>query len=532
MSQQNAVDSLLIRLGMAEVIPTFQALGLDRIISLRKMSESALRDAVPDDAKRKLLIESITSRGNLQRRPEAPSGQQHPPRTADAEMARGGYEEGRGGFAPRGGRGGRGGGRGGRGGRGAGGEMQDGDDVSRACRHYFSKEGCKYGENCRYSHDENDRNRAPEMPAGSGMAQRTVDKPPPPNYKFSIEVEVPTERIKFLLGGQGNTIKVINEQCGTYNVRFDHIDEKQETFTIRLLGPNDESVNKAKDMLLLSSGVKREEDKKDRFQYAVNELDANTRAVRLFAACNVKNKDTPRHLSDTILRNVVSTFVFARPQEVRHFYMNTSSADKDKLEMVSKIVSQLSGVQAIVFCDQKRVEKMCKGADFIARHFNGVEPQYLYRELSKEERLTALEKFKNGVVNENGVKQRLLVTNEDYAKLARKTVIPYVNLVISFSVPRTEEYYVLQSKVVGRSGTIGASFLCVNTYEEAAFRELEKNIQFERFEEEDHFRATAFELSYDTVENPLTPEDADPPADWREHLNDKKPRQKTTKNHQ
>ena len=211
--------------------------------------------------------------------------------------------------------------------------------------------------------------------------------------------------------------------------------------------------------------------------------------------------------------------------------MYTSSSDKDKLEMVSKIVSQLSGVQAILFCDQKRVEEMCKGSQRIARHFNGVEPQFVYRQLSKEERLTALEKFKKGVANEKGVKQRLLVTNEDYAKLARKTVIPYVNLVINFSVPRTEEYYVLQSQVAGRHGTIGASFLCVSSHEETAFRELETNIQFERFEEEDHFRATAMELSYDTETNPLTPEDADPPADWREHLNDKKPRQNFGRRH-
>ncbi|KPI85158.1 hypothetical protein ABL78_5783 [Leptomonas seymouri] len=526
-SQQNAVDALLMRLGMPEEIPTFQALGVDRIVTLRKMSEEALREAVPDDAKRQLLFESITSRGHLQaRRAGQPSGQPHPPRSADAEFSRGGYEEGRGGFAPRGGRGGRGGGRGGRGGRGAGGDVQDGDSAARVCRHFYSKEGCKYGDKCRYSHDPDDHDHGQEAPLGSGMAQRTVDKPaPPPNYKCSVEVEIPTESIKYLLGSQGINIKYINETCGTYNERFEHVDEKNETFKLRLLGSSEEAVNKAKEMVLLSVGAKREEEKKDRFQYAVNELDANTQAARLFVACNVKNKDTPRYLSESILRNVISSFHFVRPQEVRHFYMYTSSNDKDKLEMVSKIVSQLSGVQAILFCNQKRAGEMCKGSQRIARHFNSVEPQFVYRQLSKEERMTALEKFKTGVVNENGVKQRLLVTNEDYAKLARKITIPYVNLVINFSVPYTEEYYVLQSQVAGRHGTIGASFLCVSSYEEAAFRELEKNIHFERFEDEDHFRATAVELSYDTEANPLTPEDADPPADWREHLNDKKPRQ-------
>ncbi|KAG5475366.1 hypothetical protein LSCM1_03479 [Leishmania martiniquensis] len=526
MSQQNAVEALLARLQMGDAIPAFQAMGVDRIVTLRKMSEEALRQAVPDTEQRQALMDAIESRGHLQsRRAGPPSSQPHLPRTADADFGRGGNDDSRGGYAPRADRGDRGlrGMRSGRGG-GRGSGMPNGDDAARLCRHVFTSEGCKYGDKCRYSHDENDRRRAQELPTGVGMAQRSLERPPA-NFKFTIEVEIPTERIKYLLGSQGNNMKYINETCGTYNERFDHVDEKEETFTIRLLGGSEEAVSKAKEMLLLSAGVKREEEKKDRFQYAVNELDANTHAARLFAACNTKNKNTTRHLSDAIVRNVVSSFNFVRPQEVRHFYMYTSSSDKDKLEMVSKIVSQLKGVQAILFCDQKRVEEMCKGSQRIARHFNGVEPQFVFRQLSKEERMMALERFKKGVTNENGVHQRLLVTSEDYAKLARKTIIPYVNLVINFSVPRAEEFYVLQSQVSGRQGTIGASFLCVSNYEESLFRELEKNIHFERFEDEEHFRETAVELSYDTEAHPLTPEDADPPADWREHLHDKKPRQ-------
>ncbi|KAG5501483.1 hypothetical protein JKF63_03312 [Porcisia hertigi] len=519
MSQQNAVESLLVRLQMGDTIPAFQAMGVDRIVSLRKLSEEALRQAVPDAEQRRALMDAIESRGHLQSRRAAPlAGQPHPPRNADSDHARSGNDDGHGSYAPRGDRGGRAGVRGG----GRGTATPNEEDTIRVCRHAFTAEGCKYGDKCRYSHSESDRRRAQAAPAGSGMAQRSVERPPP-NFKFSVEVEVPTERIKFLLGSQGNNMRFINETCGTYNERFDHVDENEGTFTIRLLGSSEEAVNKAKELLLLSAGVTREVEKKDRFQYAVNELDANIHAARLLAACNTKNRDTPRHLSDSILRNIVSTFTFVRPQEVRHYYMYTSTSDKDKLEMVSKVVSQLKGVQAILFCDQKRVEEMCKGSQRIARHFNGVEPQFVYRRLSKAERLTALEKFKKGVENENGVRQRLLVTNEDYAKLARKTIIPYVNLVINFSVPRAE-YYVLQSKVAGRQGTIGASFLCVSNFEEGLFRELEKNIHFERFEDEEHFRTTAVELSYDTNETPLTPEDADPPADWRDHLNDAKPR--------
>lgn len=546
--RQNAVEALLMRLELSETIPIFRSMGVDRIVGLRKLSEADLRQAIPNDAKRNALLEVINSRGNIQprRAPQVSSGIPNPPRSADADMPRwgmGGFEDsnnnnnrggrggggqqrgGGGGGAPRGGGGG-GRGRGGQrgGGMGGGGFSNmggPGDEPMRPCRHYFSNEGCRFGDECRYSHDEIHRERMAET-SEENNARANEDLAA--RHEFVEECDIPTDRIRFLLGVNGVKMRSINEQCGTFNERFTHIDEDKEIFKMKLYGDSRESVQKAKDMVLIAVGVRKEEEKRNRFQYTVNELDANTHAVRLLAACNTKNAGTTRHLSDVILRSVISSFRFVKPQQVRHFYKNTGNSDKDKLEVVSKIVSQLKGVQAILFCEHKRVEEMCKGAQRIARYFNGVEPKFVYRSLTKEARMEALEEFKQGVENENGVKQRLLVTNEDYAKLARKTVIPYVNLVINFALPRSEEFYVLQSLVAGRQGTVGASFLCVSSFDEVAFRDLSKNIEFQEFTTEESFRSTAMELSYDTHAEPLTPENAEPLPDWREHLNDKKPK--------
>ncbi|EPY30553.1 hypothetical protein STCU_04009 [Strigomonas culicis] len=183
-----------------------------------------------------------------------------------------------------------------------------------------------------------------------------------------------------------------------------------------------------------------------------------------------------------------------------------------------------------MFCQSdKRVADMVGGKERVGRFFGGVTPAFLHRGLNKEERMQLLEDFKNGKPNANGVRERLLVTSEDYAKLAQKNVMPYVNLIINFSVPRTEEFYVLQSMVAGRHGTVGASFLIVNdkqdefAIETDYLKKIERDVDFTVYTKEEDFSETAQCMTYDTVTEPLTLPTAYPPADWREHLNDAKP---------
>lgn len=97
------------------------------------------------------------------------------------------------------------------------------------------------------------------------------------------------------------------------------------------------------------------------------------------------------------------------------------------------------------------------------------------------------------------------------------------------SMPRSEQFYVLQSLVTGRQGTPGASFLCVgHPNDDDFFKELQKRIDFVKYVNEMSFHETAQSLIYDTVFNRRTLANAEPLPDWREHLNDTK--QKTVQN--
>ncbi|CCW71065.1 unnamed protein product [Phytomonas sp. Hart1] len=303
------------------------------------------------------------------------------------------------------------------------------------------------------------------------------------------------------------------------------VDDSQETFTLKLYGNSKDSLQKAAEAMLSVVGVKGREERKIRSEYFINELDINTRAVKLLAACNILNEGTPHHLSEKVIRSIVSTVRFVRPQSVRHFFVTSTNGDREKLDVVSKIISQVKGVQAIMFCEQKRVESFATegGIQRLTKHFNGVHPKFLYRKMSKEERMKNLEEFKHGAENENGVKQRLLVTNEDYAKLARKTIIPFVNLVINLNVPR-DEFYVVQSLVAGRQGTVGISFQFVSQMDTGKFADIKDLVNFEEYTNEQEFREAVLKLSYDTRDAPLTSPDAEPQDDWREHLNDPKPK--------
>ncbi|RNF04294.1 hypothetical protein TraAM80_05207 [Trypanosoma rangeli] len=510
----NAVDSLLMRLKLTDLIPRFREMKLDRLVNLRKMSAEELREAVPDDEQRILLIQAISNRGSHEKRQQSQAANLNPPRNTD--------DGGRVGLPfPRGSSRGGGMGRGrGRGGRGAGGNSNDTNTSfpsrQRACNHFFTGE-CKFGDHCRYSHDKEVYEKE-VAEHGPHRSRESVG-----NSEDYCEIcEIPTQRIKFLLGNKAERLRLIHAQNHTHNKPFPRVESDVEKFELRVYGSDPQSVLQTKKMILAHVGVKKEEEQRNRLQYTINELKSNQRSAKLLAACNAKNEGTPRELSESSLKSIISYFRFEKQQDIRHFYLNVNN-DRLKLDKVANIVAQLRGVQAIMFCDQKRVMEMSKVTQKISRFFNGVTPLFLHRELPKAERMQILQDFKDGEENDNGVRERLLVTNEDYAKLARKTLIPYVNLVINYVVPRTEEYYLLQSLVAGRNDTVGVSILCVSAYDQSTFHDLQQNIPFTVIEEESDFAETAVQLVYDTTANPLTEEDADPPSDWRDKLEEKKP---------
>ncbi|CBH17098.1 zinc finger protein family member, putative [Trypanosoma equiperdum] len=513
----SAVDSLLVRLKIPDLIPKFREMNVDRIISLRKLSEEELRTAVPDDDQRNRIIEAIKNRGSSEKRTQAPAASINPPRSTD-DGGRGGMSYPRG--APRGGGPVRGRGRGGTGSAGEGGFHGSGSNNAnmfpsrqRVCNHFLNGD-CRYGDSCRYSH-----NKALCQEAAESVPRRNHDATSL-SEDFSETCIIPTHRIKYLLANRADRLRSIHSKNRTHNKSFQHIDPTIEKFELVIYGADQQSVQESKKMILACIGVTREEEQKNRVQYTMNELSSNQRAAKFLAACNMKNEGTVRELSEASLRNIISFFRFEKQQDIRHFWVNTNS-EHSKLDIIANIVAQLQGVQAIMFCDQKRVVDMSKVASKITRYFNGVSPLFLHRAIPKEERMKMLQTFKDGKPNENGIRERLLVTNEDYAKLARKTIVPYVNLVINYSVPRSEEYYLLQSLVAGRSDTVGVSIVCVFPHEQSLFQELQRNIPFEELEEEGNFKDAAVKLVYDTVDEPLTGEDADPPSNWHEQLKPK-----------
>lgn len=498
----NAVESLLTRLNMSEALPAFRAMGIDRILSLRHLPEDQLRKAVPNDEQRQKLVEAIQTRGNAQR--AAPAAAPQPPRYNEEDAGRPHHEGGRGGYGGRG--------RGGRGGFSGPRPQEGGPAGRRVCRQFMTADGCKFADSCKYSHD-------PEMgkrEAEEGAPVRSHENAPRDGYSETINI--PADTLKFLLGCRADRLRHINEMCNTTNGKIERPSEFSEQFPFTFYG-TPENVARAKNELLKAVGLKNSADQRARFEYANSELSMNQRSVSLLAAVNLRHKGSNLELSENVLKQVIGTFRFEEPQKITHFWANTNQSDKEKFDLVAKIVAQIKGVQAIVFAEPPRVQAMGEMPAKTSRAFNGVKPHFITREMSKKDRMEALEAFKNGEENEHGVKQRLLVTTTDYAKLARKTLMPYVNLVFHFTVPKTLEFYLLQSMLVGRHGTHGASVLFVNSFEVSTFREWQSSITFEELKDLPRgFAAMADALRYDTKAEPLTTAAADPPVNWRELL--------------
>lgn len=536
----SAIFTFLNRLQLGKYADKFKERDITRVVTLRQLSPNEFKAIVPDDEDRSKIMASMTQRGQIRGRGNGGVQNHHQDvYRSNSPPQHGGYNYHEGGR-------GRGRGRG----RGSNNYNNNGDrrynnnntntnnnnaasgegsSHSRPCRLFFSSSGCRYGENCRYSHE------AVETASGCPPScepllehHLTLNDMPP----FSEEITVPAERIKFLIGIHGRKMKEINEKHKVSNdLNTTGNGPLAEGFiTFKIHGSSAESVGAAKTDILGAVGLLNEEKKKDRFLYAVNELEIYVNAARYLCASNTANKGTPHHLSDRILRNIISTFRLVPPPTVKHFYINTGMGDKDKLDSLSKFVAQMNGVQAIIFCEANRVTEMSKGAARISRSMNNVAPIFVYPSMAKEERMTALEAFKEGVPNSLGIRQRLLVTTADYAKLSQKCEIPYVNFVVHFSLPKNDEFYALQSNVVGRSGTVGASILCVCptvTKSAEKFSGLQQNIAFTELDSEESFSSTAGQLSYETVDLPMSSTEAYPPTNWREMDNNRE-----KKNHQ
>jgi len=247
-----------------------------------------------------------------------------------------------------------------------------------------------------------------------------------------------------------------------------------------------------------------------------HEYDRNVATVNLLTAANLRNKGSQFELPEDVLKKVVETFRFQEPPKIKHLWALSNHTDKDKYEIVVNIVKHLQGTQAIVFTDIDRVKEMAKRASQAAAAFNVTTPQFVYRDLPKEERMKALEAFKQGEVNSAGIRTRLLITTDDYAKYARKVLVPYVNFVVHFNFPKTKEIYLVRAMCTGRQNQSGISLLLVGHHDATTQKEWSQALPLEELRSSTPIEPIVRGIVYDTVSNSLTPPNADPDPNWRE----------------
>jgi len=239
-------------------------------------------------------------------------------------------------------------------------------------------------------------------------------------------------------------------------------------------------------------------------------------SVEYLCAANLKHHDSPLELSTTVLQRVARSFRFQHEPRVTQFWSLSNGTDKDKFETLQPLVKQFKGIQCIIFAEPNRVEEMAKRSKQTAEALGVKNPQFVHRKLSKEDRMRALEAFKQGEVNEHGVRQRVLVTNNDYAKYARKVLIPHVNLILHFSMPKTKELYLHQTNYAGRNNHEGISLLFI-THHDATLQKEWSSALYLRELSNRTFEDATRKVAYDTENEPLTHPNADPEPLWREN---------------
>jgi len=518
----NAVESFLLRLQLGQYIPDFKANNIDKVATLRQLTDDQLQKLIPDPSERSRLREAL-QRNQVE--PPGPIGSSQPQRVVASDSFPPPYKDaeseqrvalgsGHGPKicrfyrTPQGCK------------KGENCNLIHSDDPNAApgqrpggnrqqkikvCREFFSS-GCPYGDSCRYSHDPQEQYRQPGS-ADSGEALGSVAG----TDTAEVTVTIPTERIKLLLAQKAAKLNEINRMYGTTNSRITKPEEFRVNYTFALYGTK-ENVEKAKAEIERLAGIKRSQLQEQRFNYTLNEYERNVQSVEYLAMANVLNKDGPRHLPDALLHRICNTFRFERQSDFIEQLWNLSGhTDKEKFDLVMKFTQSMKCIQAIIFCSKERVEQMEKRANNI--NIPDVTPQFMHRDMPKDQRMKSLEAFKAGQVNASGRYNRLLITTDDYAKYARKIELPYVNFIVHFNVPKTKELYLARVNCTGRHGKRGLSLMFVGHNDATTQRDWSEVLPLKEFratEAQEDFAAAVSKLDFDAEDNKLTADNADP----------------------
>jgi len=483
----SGVQALLCRLGLENLAPAFEAKGIEKVLVLRKLPAEELRALCSDEASFNKILDAIANRG-------APAAQHPAPVGMGASARLPEESDGR----PRG--------RGARGGRGRGfdNDLRGGRGAAPRGGRGFGGRGARYGDGMPQAND-NPRPRPTEVLR---------------NHEVTVEIS-PPELVGVLMAHDCRRLLSIHLKYGTSN---DKIDKERDgggmSVSMVLYGPTEEAVQAAKEEVMREVGIFKKERQDERFQYGLHELQHNLKSVATICAANTRNQGAAYQLSDKAIKALVTSFRFQEQNNITNFTCSSATNDKDKTDLLSECVNKMKGAHVIIFAEPERVKEMSKSGR-CQRAFKTANIAFMHRDVPKAERMQMLEDFKNGKENEDGVRTRVLVTTQDYAKLARKIEIPFVNFVVHFTVPKSPEYFLLQNNCCGRNGKPAVSILFCLSNDADSLVALRNSFTFSDFTQPDFERASKG-LIYDTVAAPLTTAEADPPANWRELLDEEK----------
>eukprot|EP00755_Sulcionema_specki_P005254 Sspe_Gene.32266::Locus_15829_Transcript_1_1_Confidence_1.000_Length_1008::g.32266::m.32266/K13025/EIF4A3, FAL1; ATP-dependent RNA helicase len=213
-------------------------------------------------------------------------------------------------------------------------------------------------------------------------------------------------------------------------------------------------------------------------------------ATSLLYALNLRriNEKDERALHPDTIPEFVSQYLFCNPYDhIQQYYIEVTDKAKQKMDLLGQILYAMPTVQCVAFCRNGKYIETLKGK-LKDEQLSGMKPLFLYppttqvkgddmKQKLRKEREDTLATFREGwgpvdklkveknkdrddpemykvvETHKDGFetnRNRLMITTDDYARMARKEAIPYVSLVVNLDIPATKEVYLHRIGCCGR----------------------------------------------------------------------------------
>eukprot|EP00756_Hemistasia_phaeocysticola_P026863 Hpha_TRINITY_DN16087_c4_g2::TRINITY_DN16087_c4_g2_i1::g.118594::m.118594/K13025/EIF4A3, FAL1; ATP-dependent RNA helicase len=477
--QQNAVDALLTRAGLAEYASEFKLRGLTNPKMLKNLTQEELGEIFPTPNQRKKFMDALQGPG------AAPAGrpaQMHGgmfDQPGFSDYGKGGRRQGdrprSAGRGPEGGYGGRDYGGYGElsvgGGRGGYGPVDDGYGTGR-----------------------------PHTESGEEVKE--------------LQVAVPHYTIPFLLGERAKRLNEVHKDWGTTNSRINRPEgaTQSDEVIFQIFGAPGK-VEKAKEAIEKIVGITKQNKTNQNFQ---DMLLGQTKVVTaLLYALNERRVKAglPIALTSETIPEHVSQFLFCNPYaHIRQFYMHTAESARKKFDIIGKIMHALPTVQCLIFCSNAQHMQDVLMKRVTKEQLFGIPPKFMHpcKTMSKEQREATMKEFEKGCGPLDRLKlgkpertegedappqkdhhvvetipggfktnkNRMLIVTDDYARYARKHSTPFVGFVINYDLPKTKEGYLHRiactGRMVGGKATRGMAITLVSESDSTRIEELRR----------------------------------------------------------